>query len=467
MAPFFARTRGDIKPGTHRMQQLLWFAASHLQKSNLLGDTPLPIGIFKKKIRILVAGTNGKGSVCSTLEEVFRSHGFKTGLYTSPHLVSPTERIRIGGTPVQEKTLEETVAFISNCLPNALPDATFFEILTAAAILLFEISNTEIDIYEVGLGGRLDSTNVIPADISILTSVGFDHVEILGHTLEEIAWEKSFVSRRNKPFITAPLCSEAREGAAVAVRTTGATQRLACNEKSGGENNTFLQDCAPCVTKETLAIVLETLRTLTAEHKLCFENETIRGSLSKVLWPGRFDLRNIETSEGGYPILFDCAHNPAGISFFIEHYGTLAPRLFREHTNIHHTHAPIVIFGSLMDKQWQESLLLLKNFAYKLVLVQPDSPRAVPVSQMQIYTASLVNSDNLSELDDLCELNKLSELGKSDSENFVSSNENCLQGINEALRLAKQCEIPCIMLGSIALIGEAMEMLNLDPFHAP
>jgi dihydrofolate synthase / folylpolyglutamate synthase len=158
-----------------------------------------------------VAGTNGKGTVCALIERVLRESGYRTGLYTSPHLVDFRERIRVSGQWADEAWLDEKLSLIEN-LPEGR-DRTFFEVATALGFLYFAEKGVEIAVVEVGLGGRLDCTNVLTPEVSVITTIGFDHTEILGETLEEIAREKAGIIKPGVPVVL----PDAEESAVAAI----------------------------------------------------------------------------------------------------------------------------------------------------------------------------------------------------------------------------------------------------------
>ncbi|MBX9839054.1 MAG: hypothetical protein K2X69_12180, partial [Silvanigrellaceae bacterium] len=169
LEPYFDRVRGKIIPGAHRLQILLqdWIEE----------------GIFQIP-SVLVTGSNGKGTTCAFIESILRHHDLKTGLYTSPHLIHPNERIRINGIPISENILENNLNIIINITKERLPDASLFEILTATALLTFLKEKIDFLICEVGLGGLYDSTNSISPLVSVLTSVSLEHTDFLGKTLK-------------------------------------------------------------------------------------------------------------------------------------------------------------------------------------------------------------------------------------------------------------------------------------------
>ncbi|CAM5199727.1 bifunctional tetrahydrofolate synthase/dihydrofolate synthase [Oligella ureolytica] len=152
-------------------------------------------------IKIVVGGTNGKGSTCAMLEAIYLAAGYQVGLYTSPHLIRFNERIRLNGDQASDEQIVGQFARIEEARGKI--SLSYFEYTTLAAILLFKESNTQVAIFEVGLGGRLDAVNIIDADCSIITSIAIDHVSYLGDNREQIAWEKAHIYRKDKPAICA------------------------------------------------------------------------------------------------------------------------------------------------------------------------------------------------------------------------------------------------------------------------
>ena len=169
-----------------------------------------------------VAGTNGKGSVCAMLDSVCRAAGLRTGLFTSPHLVSFRERILIDGERVSKEALAEELTAIRIVCEREETHPTFFEITAALALQLFRKHGVEVAVLETGMGGRLDATNVVRPKAAVITSIGLDHMQFLGETLEEIAWEKAGIIKPGTPLVTGPLPLEAREVVAKAAAERGA-----------------------------------------------------------------------------------------------------------------------------------------------------------------------------------------------------------------------------------------------------
>lgn len=419
LAPYFSRTRGDIRPGVFRMRRLLEACG-------------LPF--LSSKPRVLVTGTNGKGTTCAFLESALRQAGFKTGLYTSPHLVHPGERVRISGIPATEEQLERLVSKADAASQHALPDATFFELLTAVAFVAFEEAGTDIDVVEVGLGGRFDSTNVLPPTVSILTSVGLDHTEFLGPTTEAIASDKAWISRRSRPFVAGDLDDGATKGVSATLLRTGGLLIDSRDKNVLGERGLALVKASGRRLDVNLACAIAGLFALEKETGVSFADGALAQGLQSAFWPGRFDSRQVQ----GVEVIFDAAHNAHGFSYFENQW-----RLRKGSTE-----RPIVVYGSLSDKNWSEIVANLGGFGRHIVFTSPHSPRAVPAETLASTYASLpAHSTHPSQA--TCE-----------------TEPTLAEALLKALAAARRDGLPCVVIGSIALIGEAMERLEVNPFDA-
>ena len=259
---------------------------------------------------IHVAGTNGKGSTCAHLQSILRGHGYKVGLYTSPHLLKFNERIRINGSPIED---DEIISFMKD-IDTAIKriESTFFEVTTAMALNHFNEHNVDVAIIETGLGGRLDSTNVIKPRITVMTPISMDHMDILGNSIEEIAKEKSGIIKDNVVLITAKQdkvvmdilfnkVSEKNTSLIIADMPSNVLVR------SRGTDFTLNMDnySTPLIgdfQAENASLAISALRHFNS--KITYE--TIYNSLKELYWPGRLQL----LSQGFY---YDVAHNPSGI----------------------------------------------------------------------------------------------------------------------------------------------------------
>jgi len=199
LAWLYSLQRFGIKLGLENIERLL----EELSNSGVLLPVPWKV--------IHVAGTNGKGSVCAMIDSICRAQGYRTGLFTSPHLVTFRERIRLNGDMISEKAVADGLTTIRNLVANWDPHPTFFEVVTALALKHFSDTRVEIVILETGLGGRLDATNAIQSDVSVITPIDFDHEKWLGKTISEIAAEKAGIIKPGVPVVSAFQRSEAEE----------------------------------------------------------------------------------------------------------------------------------------------------------------------------------------------------------------------------------------------------------------
>ena len=298
----FARTAGHVEPGLEAVLDLL----------ERLGNP------HRRLAAIHVAGTNGKGSVCAMIESVLRASGFRTGLYTSPHLIDFSERFRLDGVPAGERTLdaalERTLAADAAARRDGLRPATFFEISTAAAFLLFAESEADVVVLETGMGGRWDATNVVIPLLSVITRIDLDHAEWLGDSLAAVAAEKAGIVKPGRPVVSAPQAEEAaaellETGApivwadeAASVAKIGEPQRLRI-ETPNRRLSPIRLPLLGAFQRENAALAVAALEL--AGDLLDFEPAFERG-LEAVRWPGRFELVGRDP-----PTILDGAHNPA------------------------------------------------------------------------------------------------------------------------------------------------------------
>ena len=290
-----------------------------------------------------VAGTNGKGSVCAMLAEILKAHGLRVGLFTSPHLESYRERIKIDGENISEADFAEEIFRVKNCGV----DCTHFEALTAAAFDFFRERAVDIAVVEVGLGGTLDSTNIITPEISVITNVALDHENILGD-IENIARNKAGIIKPNVPTVT------------------GASGRpLEIIKQIAREKNSPLQVVtAPAEVEVNLrgdhqkfnaAIAIATAKILSVG------SWAIERGLKIVAWPGRFEV--VENSAGVFVI--DGAHNPHGAAALRRALDKNFPRGRR-----------VWLFGVLADKNFVEMIDVLFNAEDFVIVTPPPSERA-------------------------------------------------------------------------------------------
>jgi dihydrofolate synthase/folylpolyglutamate synthase len=359
----FARTTQGIKPGLDIITALLEAL-----------DNP-----HHRLAVVHVAGTNGKGSVCAMLEAVLRASGFKTGLYTSPHLKDFAERFRINGEPVPNARLGDYIRKIEHAADGIeesahLRGATFFEISTAIAFQYFADESVDIAIIETGMGGRWDATNVVIPLVSVITHIDFDHTEFLGDTIEKIAAEKAGIIKTGRPVVSAPQSDEVMavlwgagepvivSSEAVSVIMLAAPHKVRIETQSRNLppiNLPLLGECQ----RENCAVAIATLEIMA--EMLDFEPEYKRG-LEAVSWPARF-----QTISDDPLVILDGAHNPAA-----------ARALFSTLKENCKKHQIGFIFGFLEDKESIEFVRILKPLVSKAWAVSIDAPRGMAAIQV-------------------------------------------------------------------------------------
>jgi dihydrofolate synthase/folylpolyglutamate synthase len=308
-----------------------------------------------------VAGTNGKGSTCAMIDAGLRAVGIRTGLFTSPHLIEPTERVQIDGIPVGEKDFERAFNVVHEVAEKLNLDChpTYFETVTAMAFWLFREMHVDTAVIEVGLGGRLDSTNVVQPVLTVITPVDFDHEAYLGHTIEAIASEKAGILKPGVPAVFAPQRPEAAQvldarAAELRVPVTHFEDFEIRDLHVDARGSRFSGIVCPLAGEHqvdnavTAALALRSLGVDPA-------------GIADARWPGR-----IEHVSPNPDIILDGAHNPAGaraLALYIERfYGNR--RIW-------------LVYGAMRDKAIDEVAGILFPIADELVLTAPDTSRAL------------------------------------------------------------------------------------------
>ena len=250
---------------------------------------------LRNRTVIHVAGTNGKGSVCAMIDSILRAQNYRTGLFTSPHLVTFRERIRVNGEMISEEAVANGLTTIRDLVRGWDPHPTFFEVTTALALKIFSEAKIDIVILETGLGGRLDATNAIPSDVSVITPIDFDHEKWLGESLREIASEKAGIIKPNIPIV----CGSQRPEAEEVIRARAAE----CEAPLQFVNESYQRSPVGLsgeYQKQNAALAIASLRAA----KIDIDDSSIARGLATVDWPARFQRWNDR-------IVIDGAHNPA------------------------------------------------------------------------------------------------------------------------------------------------------------
>lgn len=311
---------------------------------------------------VLVGGTNGKGSVAAMLDAVIARHGLRAGLYSSPHLVRPNERIRIEGVDLPDPALDRCLARVKAACERGLREGrleahpSFFEVMTAAALLAFHDAAVRIAVLEVGLGGRLDATNATEPIVSTVVTVDLDHVAILGGTLREIALEKGAIARRGRPLVSGATQPEAIEALRACCASTGAEFRDARAHPLPTNLHLALDGVHQ---RHNARVALATLEALAEAIGLALDAERVREGLATARWPGR-----LQRVRGEPDLLLDGAHNPAGASALARHLAS------------HAQAKPVLLFATMADKDARAILAPLAPHVAAVVTTRPEVGRA-------------------------------------------------------------------------------------------
>jgi dihydrofolate synthase/folylpolyglutamate synthase len=323
---------------------------------------------------LLVAGTNGKGSTVALSESILRASGLRTGRYTSPHLRSVEERIGIEGRPIGREHLASVLSRVrqaSETLFDGESDRsapTYFEALTAAAFLAFAERQIDTAVLEVGMGGRFDATNIVPAEVAVIAPIGFDHERFLGSTLSAIASEKAAIIKPERPVVVGRLDREALEVVREEAQAKGAPLIEALEGLDLRRENEKVRLRTPARDYGLLDLPLE------GDHQLdnlalavraveCFAPgvsvEDVARGVATTEWPGR-----LQRVPGAPPILLDAAHNPMAVESLV--------RYLESHPQAKR----VLLFGVMKDKRVWEMLEKLLPHVSAFVATRPEMSRA-------------------------------------------------------------------------------------------
>lgn len=323
-----------------------------------------------------IAGTNGKGSVAAMLHSMLGAGGYRVGLYTSPHLVDFRERIRVGAERI---SADEVVAYVREVHAAATVHGiqlTFFELVTVLAFMHFARKRVDVAVVEVGLGGRLDATNVIDPELSVITTISLDHEEYLGESIASIAAEKGGIIKSKRPVILGDLAPEAAAALEAIAHERGApVQRLGKDFRIEGETHPTYSSARGKVARLCIALrgshqhrnaavaiaAAEALQSI-----LPLSAAAIRGGLRSVRWPGRLEV------VGRNPlVVLDGAHNEAGVE-----------TLVRELPALVAGRRTYLLFGVMRDKRWRPMVELLAPLVDGVVVVRAERSRGEDPRQL-------------------------------------------------------------------------------------
>ncbi len=351
-----------------------------------------------------IAGTNGKGSVAAMLAAVLQHAGYRTALYTSPHLVSFCERFQINGQPISEADVARWVEAIRPLLDDyPVRPPTFFEVVTGLALAYFREQRADIVVWETGLGGRLDATNIVTPAVSVITTIALDHQQYLGSTLAQIAREKAGIIKPGVPVVTAVRAAEAlavirQTCAAQGCRLTEVTAPLDWEVPLVGDHQRW--NCATAVAA---------LRA----GGWSLTDEEIRAGLKQTYWPGRFQVLP-------GPVVLDGAHNPAAAEQLA---ATLRARFPSQKIAL--------ILGVLRDKDYRQVCRILAPVADRLFCVPVQNERTSSPEELAAVCGGTV-----------------------------------CRGLPEAYALARSSDV-VVITGSLFLVGEALQWFGVREASVP
>lgn len=417
------------------------FDLAHMRVlATALGD---PQKRFKS---VLIAGTNGKGSTAAMLASILQAAGHRTGLYTSPHLVRINERIRIDGIAISDNEFSDAYNKVDETAKQLVDSGdlpwhpSFFESVTAIAFEHFARSQVEIAVLEVGMGGRLDATNIVGPMLSIITDISLDHQKFLGNTITEIAGEKAGIIRERGTVILLPQHPQANDalGRAVLEKDARAVSATAYMPPVTPEADERTASGEAAYTINALGQELHIQPSLRGRHQLrnsalaiaaavelnspglAVSAEAIEIGVRDTRWPGR-----LQRVAGTPELLFDVAHNPDGA--------------WALRAALSHSYADrklVFLFGAMRDKAVAEIAGIIFPLAFAVVATHADNPRAATPNEIA-QAAARTGADVLLEPRVPAALDKAKELAGS-------------EGV-------------VIVTGSIYLVGEVMRLVDIHP----
>ncbi len=389
------------------MSPELYTQPGHARRKFSLDEIGILLAAFGNPHRsfpsVLIAGTNGKGSTAATLASILRAAGLRTGLYTSPHLARPNERLRIDGIEIPDDTFAALYFRVHDTARQLVLDGnlaqlpSFFETLTAMAFLHFAEQAIDIAVLEVGMGGRLDATNIVDPLLSIITDISLDHTEWLGSTIAAIAHEKAGILRPHGTLVTLPQHPEANQALGevavqLGVRGVSATPYMPSIANKPGEPYTVEALGAPIQVASPLhgahqhrniALAIAAAVELESTHGLPITPAAIATGILQTRWPGRLESIQTHASETSAPMqwVLDVAHNPAGA-------WALRSGLRDEFAALGEPHPRTLIFSCLRDKPAAEMAQILFPLFDQILFAPIHSARATPLADLLAAAAS-------------------------------------------------------------------------------
>jgi dihydrofolate synthase/folylpolyglutamate synthase len=404
---------------------------------------------------VLIAGTNGKGSTAATLASILRASGLKTGLYTSPHLIRINERIRVNGSEISDDNFAQLHGEVDRIAESLVERGdlpwhpSFFEMMTAIAFAHFARERVDIAVLEVGMGGRLDATNVVEPLVSVIADISLDHQKFLGNTVTEIAREKAGIIRPCGVVVTLPQLPEANDvigntildldaiGVSAVqyvppVSPASTEYRVPSTQKNSPPVYRYpLQVMGKQILVETplvgrhqlrnVALAIAAAEELSKKGISGITSASIERGIRETRWPGRFQV--LPAQVGRPEIVLDVAHNPAGA-------WALRSALSEQYED-----RPLIfVFGAMRDKAISEMAEILFPLAERVIATQPENPRSASPEEIQ-QAASRTGTEI----------------------ELVAAPQAAL----ERARASADTKSVMVTTGSIYLVGEAMRLLEV------
>lgn len=385
------------------------------------------LGNSQDKLRFIhVAGTNGKGSFCSMMSSVLQKQGYKVGLYTSPYIVVFNDRIRVNGLPIAEDDINDLFERVRQKADTMKTPPSSFDFITAAAFLWFYETKCDVVVLEVGLGGRYDSTNVIKNSLlSVITGIAFDHTEILGDTIEKIAWEKAGIIKENCPALYGGNDEKAlnvikneceEKHSELTVKNPDSLKILSTTldgtefEFNGKEYFIRLLGLYQPANAATVLAAIDVLR----KHGFEISETAVKDGLSSAVWQARFEKIADEPV-----MLYDGGHNPQGVRAAVE-----SVRAYFGDKKIN------LLVGILADKAHGEMAEELAKIADRVICIAPPSPRALPAEALA---------------EEFCE---------------AGANARAANSIKEGVKIALSYKKPVLVIGSLYSYNDVSESVR-------
>ena len=385
------------------------------------------LGNPQDKLRFIhVAGTNGKGSFCSMMSSVLQKQGYKVGLYTSPYIVVFNDRIRVNGLPIAEDDINDLFERVRQKADTMKTPPSSFDFITAAAFLWFYETKCDVVVLEVGLGGRYDSTNVIKNSLlSVITGIAFDHTEILGDTIEKIAWEKAGIIKENCPALYGGNDEKAlnvikneceEKHSELTVKNPDSLKILSTTldgtefEFNGKEYFIRLLGLYQPANAATVLAAIDVLR----KHGFEISETAVKDGLSSAVWQARFEKIADEPV-----MLYDGGHNPQGVRAAVE-----SVRAYFGDKKIN------LLVGILADKAHGEMAEELAKIADRVICIAPPSPRALPAEALA---------------EEFCE---------------AGANARAANSIKEGVKIALSYKKPVLVIGSLYSYNDVSESVR-------